>query len=297
MGYSTLTSLRAALDAAPKISVRKEGFAFGGTITFSSIWDLFSISGGYPTNGVEATTLAGLTYSKTSAGAIPLGTATVGSSLYGLADVQASAYWSPTNPSGTAQNPGMDYYIHVWDRVWANADINPTLTSRQSWSPPALPRYTTGEGLSLWCRYLVGGFSPPDVVMTIEYVNQAGVSRTHPVPAYLASNAMQNWPIIWQMPLVTGDTGIRSINAVTMGVSMPVTSGRYSFMIAKYLGCYRIGSPSYSVNSAPRSIMTGIPTFDGNACLQTGVQVGGPFNVGNGGVFPTLAFEAKVLAL
>lgn len=292
MGISSLASLRDTLDGGTNISVIKPAASFVGSLNYTNIFDYWGFPG-LPSAGVKPSTLAGAIYDKSTAGAVNLSTSTNAGDLYALANVQTSGHMAPTSAAG-AQNGGTECYIHVWDRVWANGAITTNSIGRQSWTPPALTRYIDGKGLSLWCRVLTG-YAPINVTVTIEYTNQAGAAKSVTFLTSLGANVMQFDPFIWQVPLAPGDSGIRAANALTWSVS--TTGGVVGLMIAKYLGCYRVGSSSIVGGMSAKSLFSGLPQFDGNACLNFGIQMGGDVNTKNGGVFPELQLQAKVIPL
>jgi hypothetical protein len=297
MPISSLADLRTAYSSAPRISAIKVG-AWGGVLQryYGMIWDYFDQAGN-PIAGVAPTTLAGTQYSKSSAGAMQLNT-TAGST-YALADVQTSAYWEPIISTGFAYPGGSEFVIHVWDRVWANV-VQSSSTSRQSWTFPALTRYTTGAGLSLWLKTLAY-HTPANCNVTIEYVNQDGVSRTHTTFQYINSLLYFAPPSMLPLPLATGDSGVRSVSAITFSVGHG-TANAAGLCLMRYLGSYRVGATSVPDSTAPLSVFGGLPQFDGDACLTLGVQPGPPpppLNavVSSSTIMPQIGFEAKVLAL
>lgn len=299
MTISTLQELRDAYAAAGRISAQKTGGAlanFGGNVNIhlSHIWDYFRVATGYPGAGATPAISGGQLYTKATTGAIAL-PGTVAGTNYLLADVQASAYWSPVSQGALGQTfaGSGEYYVHVYDRVWANSGINPASTSLQSWSPPALTRYATGEGLSLWMCW-IASFNVANSNVTIGYVNSDGVSQS----LTFAWNALAGFayhnPLMMAMPLVAGDRGIRSISSIQFG-SPSGAGGNLGMMIAKYLGCYRVSVSTEATNSAPTSLFSGLPSFDGNACLSLAIQVPGPVATYAAGTMPQVAFEARVV--
>lgn len=302
MPISTLTGLRTALDSAQRISMHKTPVAtpfLGISQIFPGhIWDYWE-AGGLPSAGVNASTAVGTQYSKTSAGAIPL--ATTGGSIYAVSDVQAQATWSPVESHASTGLPvpnNSEFVVHLWDRVWVNGGLPLNTTARQAWAFPALTRYASGLGLSLWLRiYTVQVIN--NTTVTIEYVNSDNVARTFTSTQLFTSNNLFYPYTTVPMPLQLGDKGVRSISAVTLGTASG--GGSYGFMLAKYLGAYRVNTTLQpdSSGGSPLSLLSGMPQFDGDACLSVGIQIGqsaaGPFYVG--GTMPRVALEAKVVAI
>lgn len=300
MSILTLNQFRLALNGAQHISCHKEPvvtpFAGFPQIVGGMIYDYWEASG-YPSAGVNASTAVGTLYSNSSVGAINM--STLSGSTYALCNLQSTAAWIPTeNTTGYPLPGSSEYTIHLWDRIWVNGGLPLNTTARQSWTPPALTRYTTGAGLSLWMRiYNTQVINNSNV--TLEYVNSEGVSRTATTFHSFTGNSLFWRYLAIPMPLQLGDRGIRSLNAVTLGTAS--SSGTYGFMIAKYLGAFRVNTTLQSDSSASHamSIFSGLPQFDGTACLSFGIQLalfpgGGSYCQGT---MPRVAIEAKILEL
>jgi hypothetical protein len=302
MTISTLSALRTVIDSGQMISCHKEPvvapFAGFPQIVGGRIYDYWE-STGYPIAGINPSTAAGTLYSRASTGAMQMSTSS--GTTYALSNLQATAAWIPTeNTTGNPISGSTEHVIHIWDRLWANGALPLNTTARQSWVPPALTRYTSGEGLCLWLR-LYSTQVVNDSNVTIEYVNSSGVSRTFTSfqPFTSNSNSMFYRYQAIPMPLQLGDRGIRSINAVTLGTAS--ASGTYGFLITRYLGAYRVNTTLQpdSTASAVQSIFGGLPQFDGDACLTFGISLAlfpaGMFYVQ--GTMPRIAIEAKVIPI
>lgn len=302
MAYD-LAGLRTALDEARRVSAYKASVfnLIGGTVNryTGHIWDLWEQS---PHAGASPSTINGTQYSKSTQGAIALGTNTSAGSTYALADVQTSATWTPANETTPPYifAGGSEYYVHVWDRIWANA-FSQNTTARQAITFPALTRYTTGQGLSIWLRWLYT-FTTPTATITVEYTNQAGVSRTVSWVNNPNINNCYHEMSAFPIPLLAGDSGVQAVNAITLSAGAPDgPANAFSLMVVRYLGAYRVNSSTFPDFTAGQSFMGGLPQFDGNACLCLGIQTGpaAVFRAGLGPstIMPQVGFEAKVLAL
>lgn len=300
MAITSLAELRNAYESAPKISAYKI-YDFGGEVNrnYGMIWDSFRAAG-YPTIGAVPAVLAGTQHDKNTTGAIQLN-GTVSGSLYALADVQASVFFNPrleASLSSYAFAGGSEFYVHIWDRIWTNI-VNGATASRQSWTFPTLTRYTTGEGLSIWFRI----WGPHNIIntnITLEYKNQNGVSKTLTTFQYVQSLLYYHTPAIMPLPLSVGDSGVRSIDAITFG-SPSAAANAVGLCLMRYLGSYRVNATSIQEATSPTSFLAGLPQFDGNACLTLGVQVGSPVTInsllGPLTTMPRIAFEAKVIPI
>lgn len=150
-----------------------------------------------------------------------------------------------------AQTSSVNHY-HMWfDCLWINSGIVVTTTTAQAITTPTLPARdvngsTNGDGLMI--GLLVTAASTNAAVnntMTVSYTNSGGTSgRT----ATLTNNAGNMLPasavvgtIVW-FNLQAGDIGVRSIQSITLAVSM--TTGSVSLLIARPIS----GVPTTIVN-------------------------------------------------
>jgi hypothetical protein len=271
MAIASLASLRAKAEYAQRQQLYKTGQPMTNGRN-GVIYDQ-STASGLPTGAsVAGIGINGVLLSRTSAGALPLTPAGSGQALY-LLGVNAQVLWD-SSASGQYVIPTSGV-LHVWDRLWINDSIASNTTARRSWSPGALTRYTSGEGLSIWYKQFGSGSGSGTITYTLEYTNQAGTATSveytwnHAAPSFIANvNQMV------AVPLRRTDSGVRAVTAVTQ--SSTILSGSYGFAIQKYLGAYPLveGSAFPSINS----IMAGMPQVDNNAYLCFGVQLGGSLN-------------------
>lgn len=303
MALSSLAQLRAAYDQAASIEALKVT-AFTAIVNrnVGMIWETFS-EAGMPAAGAKPTTINGTQYSSSSAGAIPLRNTQSGST-YALADVQTSGYWFPVNTVGAGSGYSVEsnIYVHLWDRIWANG-INQTLTTVQNITFPALTRYSSGEGLSMWLKYQGTYSTPAGLTITVNYTNQAGASRTVSWVHNRDFNFVYHEMAMVPIPMLAGDSGVRAVNSVQLSAAAFDANFTpcLSIVVCKYLGAWRTSQPSNTQTTSPYSLFTGLPQFDGAACLTLGLQVVPPATpiqlVGPATTMPTVSLQAKVLAL
>ena len=162
--------------------------------------------------------------------------------------------------ASSSNNAGM---IQLADRLWHNSGINVTTTTAQTVNSVAWPARdtngsTNGEGVLIGLEVSVAtgvGNAAP----SISYTNSAGTAgRTATLAVgYTASSAIGTF---YQFILQAGDTGVRSIQSITLGTSM--TSGTI------HLVAYRLLSlvPVYAVGAgtAVNSITSGMPRMYDN---------------------------------
>jgi hypothetical protein len=290
MAISTLANLRTALDAQQRVSFFKRAAPLVNS-RFANIYDQFRATG-LPTNGSTAIVgNAGVTLDKASQGAVLFNSAGSGNQLY-LAGVSSQACWDTRTAEQFVFANGM---IHVWDRLWYNDSIISNSTARRAWTPPALTRYASGEGLSIWYIQIGSGTGSGTVTYTLEYTNQAGAATSvqytwnHGGDSIIANVAQAV-----AVPLALGDSGVQAVTAVTQ--SAAIVSGSYGFAIQKYLGAFPISLvSSYPVQD--NNIFCGMPQIDNDAFLCFGLQMGPPTRSGafSAGAAPTVNGELVLI--
>jgi hypothetical protein len=269
MAITSLASLRTAMNSMQRLSYYKTGVGVANP-RYGVIWDNF-LGAGLPSSGSTSSVgNSGAILSKASAGSLPFVSASGSASLY-LAGINAQAIWDQRAVSvAPVMVLGM---VHVWDRLWYNDGLLYNTTARRSWSPPALTRYTSGEGLSIWCRMISNNSGSGVVTFTLEYTNQAGTATsTSWTWNHAAPDSIGNANSIWPCALAVGDSGVRAVTAVTQNAT--IAAGSYGFTIQKYLGCY----PLVAVPDMPTtsSFLCGLPKVDNDAFLTLGLQMGPP---------------------
>lgn len=272
MAITTLADLRTAARAQQRQPIYKAGIGAGSNSRFGCIFDQWG-SQGYPANGSTSTVgNNGVTLDRTSQGALALTPAGAGKSLY-LLSAFFQTLWDTRGTS--MQIPCTGGMVHVWDRLWYNDSLISNTISRRSWTPPSLTRFTTGEGLSIWCKQSTNGTGTGVVTYTLEYTNSDNVAQTVTYTwdhGGLSQVALANQMIA--VPLVVGDKGVRAVTAVTQ--SAAIVTGSYGFMIQKYLGAFPVDL--LESFPSPTSIMNGLPQIHNDAHLCFGLQMGPPYN-------------------
>ena len=211
--------------------------------TFQSLWT----DGGLPTAGVApATTTVSIPTS-----------ATVGALTYVNPTGGALTYISKW--SNTQQNVGV---LILYDRLAHSALLNGTLATAQTVGGTAITRYTTGDDIELFLEcYTATGATQVNV--TCSYTNQSGTAgRTSVSTPFLAS------PVAGQMlpiPLQSGDTGVRSVESVTLSASTG-TAGSFGVTLMKRLGESPVATASCGIVLDPFAL--GLPQIQDNACLS-----------------------------
>jgi hypothetical protein len=112
----------------------------------------------------------------------------------------------------------------IADRLWANSSIVSTTTTAQAITPAALPsRDANGAALGAGVMAALEvsaatGNGGAITTITITYTNQAGTgSRTGTIASFPATAAVGTFV---PFALQAGDTGVRSIQSITLGTTL-----------------------------------------------------------------------------
>ena len=210
--------------------------------TFQSLWT----AAGLPAAGANPASLATVIPTSATAGA-----------LHFVNPATGLSYISKI--SSSQQTIGT---LILYDRIAHSSGLNGTLTTAQAVNGAALTRHTTGEDVELFLEvYTATGATASNVI--ISYTNSAGVAgRTTPAVA------MQVTPVAGQMlpiPLQSGDTGIRSVQSVTLSAST-ATAGNFGITLVKRIAEIPITVAGTGVVLDPFAL--GFPQIENNACLS-----------------------------
>ena len=150
----------------------------------------------------------------------------------------------------------LGYYPLTTTTVTTAQTLNNTVT---------LPRYTDGAGVRAYV-VAVGTMGAGTPNISISYTNQAGTAgRTMPVTVSAVTTAVQSHIVhsdpsagkyFPYLPLASGDTGIRSIQSVTLSATM--TSGSLAIVLCKPLASIPITTAGIM---AERNLMTQLPSL------------------------------------
>ena len=195
-----------------------------------------------PASGAGATTIP----DRTTLGALPIPGVVNPAQLYlGVLNLMGSAL-------GT---------VILRDRLAHVAGLSGIVITAQPTVHNALTRYTTGDGVQGYIE-VYATLGATAATATVSYTNQAGVAGrvgTASIPANAGVTRM--FPIILQ----AGDTGIQSIQSVTLSVSTG-TAGNFGITLGKTISQVGILFASASVDRD--AISLGAPEILNGACLM-----------------------------
>ena len=238
-----ITSLDQLLAASNQLkSFGKVSMTAKAAGTFQSLWT----AAGLPAAGANPASLAMVIPTRATEGALPFVNPETGLSYI-------------SKISSSQQTIGT---LILYDRIAHSSGLNGTLTTAQAVNGAALTRYTTGEDVELFLEvYTATGATASNV--TISYTNSVGVAgRTTPAVA------MQVTPVVGQMlpiPLQAGDTGIQSVQSVTLSAST-ATAGNFGITLVKRIAEIPITVAGTGVVLDPFAL--GFPQIENNACLS-----------------------------
>lgn len=242
MAITTMNGLVAALTASQIAPFYKTSATTKGAGYYHSLWRI----AGAPAAANLPTSGSGSAVTSATDGAMPLVNAGGSNQLY------VGRFSLSSGTVGT---------FMLYDRLVQTSGLVGNTTGSQTVNSTALTRYTTGTGVQIWLEwYTTTGTNTPTA--TVSYTNQAGVSgRTATSPAWVASMAVgQMLPV----PLASGDTGVRSVQSVTLSAS---TSAAGDFGIVLLKPLFDVPIVTANAGDYMDAFACGLPAVENNACL------------------------------
>lgn len=123
----------------------------------------------------------------------------------------------------------------VADVLNQSGGLNATLTTAQTTNLPtaALTRHTSGEGVMAGLiPYALLGTTA--TTFTVSYTNQAGTSGQISTATAIGNSGFREAGVMLPIPLAAGDTGVRSVESVTLAASTG-TAGNFGVVLFKPL--------------------------------------------------------------
>ena len=256
--------------------------------TFNRTWIDFASSPGNPSP---------IYYAGAPLTALPLAYSTDGGIYHGHAGGSQSVYLTKLLNQVSVTNPCPMYMI-LCDLLMAYPFCDEGTSDVQSMTnTQTLPRYTTGDGVQVMAVSVAPPSGSGGATFVIEYTNSAGVSgRISPtvtmnivtangqlISAVNGSAVDRSVPFL---PLQAGDSGVRSIQSVTMTSGSDV--GLFTLVLVKPLAdapLYGFDAPYEQIPYIHKSEMIEIKN---DACLGYIANLQG--NVGTGRIQGTLEF-------
>ena len=190
-------------------------------------------------------------------GCIPIGNPAVGANYLTAVELASSV------------NHTHDFF----DVLWVNTGIAVATTTAQAIVTPTLPARdlngtTNGEGCMIGMLTTTANTNSAVIASTtVSYTNSKGVSGRTATLTAIAGSQIPATPVIGTMVwfnLQAGDTGVRSIQSITLGTSL--AAGAVSLMITRDIVTIGTSIPNVSV---PKSIASpGIRIYNGTCLLH-----------------------------
>jgi hypothetical protein len=160
------------------------------------------------------------------------------------------------------------------DLLNVSGGLNATLTTAQTTNLPTAPltRYTSGEGVMAGIVvYTIIGTTYTTV--TISYTNSSGVSGRTSTATTFGGGFFREVGVLIPIPLQAGDTGVESIESVTVTATTG-TAGNFGVCMFKPLAMISLESatgamPLDSVSTG--CIIGSLAEIDPDACLAISV--------------------------
>lgn len=189
------------------------------------------------------TTVAGRLFSLLYASGSPGAAADPSPGVNGAALTTYAGQIPFTNPGGAdlsylarfAALSSQDGSLILCDRLWHNSGLSATLTTPQAMTTPAWPARdrngsANGDGVVVGLEVLTAlGAGTP--TLTLDYTDQDGNAGASGVSAALPASSIAD--SFYEIPLASGDTGVRSIQNLTLSASM--VSGSYALVAYRKL--------------------------------------------------------------
>lgn len=169
------------------------------------------------------------------------------------------------NTSGTAGAT-----VVAIDLLNVSGGLSGVVTTEQTTNLPtaALTRHTTGEGVRIGLVvYTTVGATATTV--TVRYTNQAGTPNQVSTATTFGATGFREVGRVIQIPLAAGDTGVRSVEGVTVTATTG-TAGNFGVCLFKPLMTFSLDSttgtmPIDAVSSG--GMIGSMAEFDDDACL------------------------------
>lgn len=249
MAITSMDGLVASIIRSPTVIGKDAGTAEAAGISHTSWYQTGLIgAGSAPTGGLN-----GATFTGPVSGQISTPTAIAGQTSY-LARLNLTQ----------AGNIGAIWLV---DKLWGNVPVVTTTTSQAITSPTWPARDTSastnGAGiyLALECSSATTN-GAPITNTTVSYTNSAGTSgRTATLASYPATAVVGTWV---PLSLQAGDTGVRSVQSITLGTSY--VSGAIHLVAWRFVA--DLATPTANVAAAANFTSLGLPVVWDSSVLQ-----------------------------
>jgi hypothetical protein len=185
---------------------------------------------------------------------------------------------------------GLGGGIFLVDLLNGSGGLSAILTTEQTTNLPtaALTRHTSGEGVMVGILPYVN-LGNTTTTVTVSYTNQSGVSSRISTPTTFGGVNFNTFGTLILIPLQAGDTGVRSVESLTIAGSTGV-AGNFGVFLFKPLAAISLDNTTAATSSDAISsggIINSFCEIHPNACLSVLGQ--GNQQIVNGSVILTEA--------
>ena len=155
------------------------------------------------------------------------------------------------------------------DRLVHSGGLSGIVTTAQTTNLPtaALTRYTTGVGV-LGYLEIYSNIGNTATTVTVSYTNQAATAGKISLAQTFGGNDYNAAPRMVPIPLAAGDTGIRSVQSVTV-LATTGTAGNFGVTLVKPIAIFApSGDTAEQFDPVLSGNWCGIPPIQNGACLQ-----------------------------
>ena len=155
----------------------------------------------------------------------------------------------------------------LYDRLADYRGLSGTSTSAQNTTSLAVNRYTGTEsiGNQIWLEiYTIVGATA--TTATVSYTNQAGTSGRTSKAVVFGGTARREATRHIRVPLADGDTGVRSVESVTLAATTGM-AGDFGVTIAREIASFIIGSAGSGALTDFLTQLPSLPEIKTDACL------------------------------
>lgn len=161
----------------------------------------------------------------------------------------------------------------LFDVLWVNSGLVVTTTGAQTMVTPTLPARdvnggTVGEGCGIALLFTTAStLAAAGSNLTVSYTNSKGVSGRTATLSAVSGSQVPATPVIGTLVwfnLAAGDTGVKSIESITLGTSM--LTGAISLMITRDIAT--IGTPILNVSAQRILASPGVRLYNGTCMLH-----------------------------
>lgn len=182
-----------------------------------------------------------------------------------LPDTLTAQYWLAQCELMAASNGSAGVFF---DRLSHQGGLSGTVTTAQTTNLPtaALTRYTDGKGVCIGIQ-IYTSIGATNTTLTCSYTNQAGTAGSTSKAISIGGTGRSNGGTLLLVPLQDGDTGVRSVESVTLAATTG-TAGAFGVVLLKPLWLQPL-SRAQDLPSYVNGLMAGkMIEIEPNACLM-----------------------------